>query len=353
MVDHPGYPTDQPIDFNSIINAGARGNQAETTQRLQDQTHPGPKPSDAVQIGTDATNTVVIANKTLELSYKDPNFDTKLNYASQNGAKYFQQIKIDDLPPNVQIKTWIDKNGYFFWYNDGTGTPKEHHYLPDNAMGLAANNARIDLESERLKDNQAFAQNYLGGFQNFDRNWVPSRDGSVNSTNYYLQLAAGTVAAQKMPGGVATALAIQEHALRESVRSSDNPYFKIYLSDINAAQGLKYVKDNGVQPNNQYTRQKLDDAYSLSQAAYTQSNGVLAQYNQFPAQNIYLPLAPQRPSWDRAHYPDDWMGFWGGSFSQSFGRDQALQALRGAVISNFVPQQPHRIPNPLPPNPSR
>src|SRR5262249_3840719 len=152
-----------------------------------------------------ATNTVTIANHTLELSFKDANFDTKLVYAAQHGADKFEKIKIDDLPPNYVIHTWIDKNGYYFWYDDGTKNPKAHHYLPSNAFGMEANNARIDLDLERKKDNEAFAATYLGGFRNFDRNFVPQRDGGTNATSYYWNLA----------GGSADALAVQEHALRE------------------------------------------------------------------------------------------------------------------------------------------
>jgi hypothetical protein len=356
MGDNPGRQTDKTpasgIDFNSILDAGTKGHLPDAVGRTADQTRPVAPAQDAIKIGTDATNTVVIANKTLELSYKDPNFDNKMLYASQHAANKFEIIKIDDLPTNVKINTWIDQNGYFMWYDDGTSSPKAHHYLPDNAFGLTANNAKIDLESERMKDNQGFAAKYLGGFQNFDRNFVPARDGTTNATNYYLQLAAGTADAQKLPGGVTTALAIQEHALRESVRTSGSPYYKIYLSDINAAQGLKYAADNHLQPNNEYTRKKIDDALSLSQAAWTQTNGELAKYNQFPKLSVYLPLAPQRPFWDHNGNPDDWMGYWGGGFNQSYGRAQALTSLRGAVISNFVPQAPHRVPNPRPPNPS-
>jgi hypothetical protein len=71
----------------------------------------------------------------------------------------------------------------------------------------------------------------------------------------------------------------------------------------------------------------------------------LAKFNQFPALNVYLPLAPQRPFWDRTRYPDDYIGFWGGGFNQSYGRTQNLTSLRGLIISNVIP----RI-HPLPPN---
>jgi len=331
------------VDFESMIMQGTRPGRPEAAPRALDAVQTNGRPiQDAVRIGTDATNTVVISNKTLELSFKDGNFDTKLNYVSQHGADKFNRIKIDDLPPNTVIHTWIDKNGYFFWYDDGRPGPKAHHYLPNNALLLEANNAKIDLERERVKDNQQFAQENFGGFRNFDRNFVPARDGTTNSTSYYW----------KMAGGSAAALDIQEHALRESVRNSDNPYFKIYLSDINAAQALKPLRDRAEQHlpynvNNDYTRKKIDDALSLSKAAYEQTQaelGKVGRSNQYPSLNVYLPLAPQRPYWDYSKLPDDYMGFWGGGFNQSYGRTQNLTSLRGLIMSNVIPRV-HELPN--------
>jgi hypothetical protein len=351
MGDNPGRQTDQQqtasVDFNALINAGTNGQGPEAMKKPQDQVRPGAQPAgadtsagaaapgnDAVKIGTDATNTVTISNHTLELSFKDPNFDTKLNYAAQNGKDKFEKIKIDDLPPNYTVYTWIDKTGYFFWYDDGTNNARTHHYIPNNAYGLEANNAHIDLDAERLKDNQAFTKEKTGGdFRNFDRNFVPSKDGTTGSTSYYWQLA----------GAQASDLDIQEHALRESVRNSDNPYFKIYLSDILAAQAMKPLRDaseggQAASPSNEYTRKKIDDALSVGQAAYDTTKTEMSKFNQFPALNVYLPLAPDRPFWDRTKYPDDYMGFWGGSFSQSYGRTQNLTSLRGLLISNVIPK---------------
>ncbi|MBS2007581.1 MAG: hypothetical protein JST01_11100 [Cyanobacteria bacterium SZAS TMP-1] len=327
------------IDFESMINNGTHQRRPDAMPRALDQLQaPGPT-GDAVKIGTDATNTVVITNKTLELSWKDTNFDNKLLFASAHGADKFNRIKINDLPPNVVVHTWIDRNGYFFWYDDGQKGPKAHHYLPDNALSLEANNAKIDLERERIKDNQQFAAENFGGFRNFDRNFVPSYDGTTNSTSYYW----------KMAGGSTEALAIQEHALRESVRNSDNPYFKIYLSDINAAQALKPLRDRAEQGlpynvNNDYTRRKIDDALSLSKAAYEQTKGELGKTKQFPSLNVYLPLAPQRPYWDYNRFPNDYMGFWGGGFNQSYGRQLSLTSLRGLIMSNTIPRV-HELPN--------
>ena len=338
MGDGPGgRHTDQSqaggIDFNALINNGLRGPGPEAQQRPQDQQRPGPPPPDSVKIGTDATNTVVIANRTLELDFHDPNFDNKLLYASKNAPDKFEKIKIDDLPANYKINTWITKDGYCFYFNDGTGGHKDLHYLPNNAFGLEANNAKIDLDDERIKDNQQFALKYFGGFRNFDRNFVPQKDGTVNSTSYYWQIA----------GAPAGALAIQENALRESERNSPNPYFKIYLSDIKAGEALQPIRelvDQGkpYNSNNSYTRKLLDDSLSLSQAAYDQTKSELGKFNQFPSLNAPLPLAPQRPFWDRNQYPDDYMGFWGGAYSQSYSRQQDLTSLRGLVIAGVVPR---------------
>jgi hypothetical protein len=345
MGDGPGgRHTDQPqsggVDFNALINNGLRGPGPEAPQRPQDQQRPGAAPTDSVKIGTDNTNTVVINNHTLELSVNDPNFDNKLLYASQHAADKFDKIKIDDLPSNYKINTWLTKDGYCFYFNDGTTGHKDLHYLPNNAFGMIANNAKIDLDDERVKDNQQFALKNFGGFRNFDRNYVPQKDGAVNSTSYYWQIA----------GASPDALAIQENALRESVRNSPNPYFKVYLSDIKAAQALQPIRelvDQGkpYNSNNEYTRKKLDESLSLSQAAYDQTKGELGKFNQFPSLNVYLPLAPQRPFWDRNQYPDDYMGFWGGAFNQSYGRQQDLTYLRGLVIAGVVPRVQQLPPN--------
>jgi hypothetical protein len=328
-----------------IIQRGTRGDGPQAPQRPQDAPqvaqpgHAGLAGSDGVRIGTDATNTSVITNKTLELSVKDPNFDNKLLFASGHGADKFNRIKIDDLPPNVLVHTWIDKNGYFFWYDDGAKGPKEHHYLPNNAFEMQANQSKIDLEQERISDNKQFAKANFGGFRNFDRSYLPSYDGTTNSTSYYW----------KMAGATPDALAVQEHALRESVRTSSNPYYKIYLSDINAAQALQPLREQAEQghsynPNNEYTRSKIDTALSLSNAAYEQTRSELDKVNQFPSLNVYLPLAPQRPYWDYKHQADDFIGFWGGGYNQSYGRQQNLNSLRGLIMSGVVPRV-HNLPD--------
>ena len=218
MTDQPERQTEQiaansgGTDLWSIVNNGTRPEPPQPPQRQQDVTRPGAQSGD-VQIGTDASNTVVIRNQTLELSYKDANFENKIEYAAQHGADRFNKIKIDDLPSNFVVHTWIDKTGYFLWYDKGDNGPKERHYLPNNAFSLEVNNAKIDLESERIKDNQLFAKEHLGSFRNFDRSYVPSYDGTTNSTSYYWKLA----------GGSTENLAIQEHALRESVRHITQP----------------------------------------------------------------------------------------------------------------------------------
>ena len=201
MVDNPGNQQNQGTDFNALIT---RGNAADATQRLQEQAHAAPEQArpaqaqpESFRVGSDPSNTSIITNKVLDLNYNDPNFDTKLNFAGKNASQYFNQIKIDNLPPGSVMHTWMDANGYYIWTTDN---PKGKHYLPENALGLMANNAKIDLEKERIKDNKAFAQQNFGGFQNFDRNWVPSRDGTVNATNYYSQIANASGAALDIQG---------------------------------------------------------------------------------------------------------------------------------------------------------
>jgi hypothetical protein len=344
--DQPGRnhePSTAPgsVDFLSIIQRGTTGRQevpATHPEVNQPGYRPGGTSSDVVRIGTDASNTVDIVNKTVELSFKDPNFDNKMMYAATHGADKFNKIKIDDLPSNYVVHTWMDRNGYFLWYDDGTRGPKDRHYLPNNAMSLEANTMHLDLERERINDNQQFAKNNFGGFRNFDRSFVPASDGTTNSTSYYWKIA----------GATPEALAVQEHALRESVRSSANPYFKIYLSDIEAAQALQPLRERAAQglpfnPNNEYTRGKIDTALSLSKAAFEQTNSALGQVGQYPTLNVYLPLAPQRPFWDYKNKADDYIGFWGGGYNQSYGRQQNLTSLRGLIMSGVVPRV-HDLP---------
>ncbi len=118
----------------------------------------------------------------------------------------------------------------------------------------------------------------------------------------------------------------------------------IFRTSLAAQSNVKPLRDASEtrtgQPaqGNEYTRKKIEDSLSVSQAAYDETKGELAKFNQFPALNVYLPLAPDRPFWDRNKYPNDYMGFWGGSFSQSYGRNQSLTSLRGLLISNVIPE---------------
>lgn len=283
-----------------------------------------------------------IANHTLELSMNDPDFDKKLNLAARTRPQDFDKLKISEIPPDVKVNYWQDPRGLFIWFQNG-GDKNKRHYLPDNLVSLELPFEKKVVEAIRVEVNKAYADQKFSGLQSFGPNFDPSRDGGYNAMSYFMRMstiAEGT-------------LKTQEGLLKDATVASSNPYYKIYLADTLTAQAMKPITDalinhRTVDVRNPETLRKLQEAMSVLDAAALDSQGSLNRVNKFPKGYAYTPLGPDRPYWNADRYPDQYYGFWAGSYDQAMARQAALKLIYGVInSSNTLPK--FELPPNLPP----
>ncbi|CAN5424771.1 hypothetical protein BH10CYA1_BH10CYA1_03010 [soil metagenome] len=334
LKDRPGQaPTPMPggADFGSLWTRPDQqnlGTGLRPTTGL-DQQQPIYRPTEQQQ-PYDATVQNSVRNGTLELKYGDPNMDKLLSQA-QN----YQTIHID-TPQGVQLKHWVDQNGHFFWFAGG-GDNSAKHYYPAFSKAMNVNGQNFDLEAQRLKVDEAFAASQSAAqgpvFQSFT--------GRTDAMTYF----------SRMSGLSVQALGTLEKSLANSVATSNNPYFKIYLADVYTAEAMQPIiqqvmRGGNADLNNPETLRRLDSAIQLLQSAQGDSRSGLSRVNMNPPGNVVMPLDPygiySNPR-DTGHY----YGFWGGSLDQARHREVGLTLLRNLISSGALPKI--ELPPNLPP----
>jgi len=212
------------------------------------------------------TSDTRLANHTLTLSMFDKDFDAKLQTAARNNPQDFDKLKITDIPANVKVNYWQDPKGLFVWFENGPDGAKKH-YLPPNLLNIELPQQTKTVEAIRLDVNRNYAAATFSNLQTFDRSFNPSYDGGASSLKYFASMSRlGDDALLK-----------QETALRDAAKTSDNPYYKIYLADVLTAAAVKpiindFLKNGTADLNNPVTLRKLDEAISVLDAAYRDSN---------------------------------------------------------------------------------
>mgnify|MGYP000735614535 CR=1 FL=1 len=282
-----------------------------------------------------------IIDRALQLSINDKDFDLKLSYAAKNRPQEFDKLKINDIPANVKVNYWQDPKGLFVWFENGPDNAKKH-YLPGNLQNIELTNQTKTVESIRVDVNRNYAAATFSNLQNFDRSFNPAYDGGASSLKYF--------ASMSQLGE--TALLKQEAVLREAAKTSDNPYYKIYLADVLTAAAVKpiindFLNGGAADLNNPTTLRKLDEAISVLDAAYRDSDGKLKAVNHYPRANIYSPAMPGGAYWNAGRYPNDYFGFWAGSYDQAMARQASLKIIRDHIKQNSFPK--FELPPSLPP----
>ncbi|MBK9279303.1 MAG: hypothetical protein IPM93_14165 [Candidatus Obscuribacter sp.] len=320
---------------------------AKTADKVQPQT--ASDQSLAPTVGADRPQ-LKFTGRTLELSYNDKDFEKKLAYAGKVHGKDFDTLKVTDMPPGTKITPWVNSRGFFFYFNDGTQTPKEFHYLPSNLTRLETkemtdlNKLRADVMvayNNDMSKTVTDAGSGFGGFMDFSQRTDPRRDGAASAFQYF----------QRMSGLSTNALNSLESNLREGVKTSDSPYLKIWLADVYVGQAMKSVVDQAltgrpVDLKDPAIMRKLDDAISLNKAARMTSDENLGQNGMKRQGNGYLPMMPFNPYWD-ARNRNGYYGFWGGSGDQAAYREAALTTIKAMIESNALPKM--QLPPAQPP----
>lgn len=305
----------------------------DTTRPATDTTRPA---SDATTRTTDASARVTDAavkkpvKGVLELDYGDPNFDKAI------AQKDYHTLKIKGLPEDVEIKPWLDKGGYFFWYKNGNDA-RAHHYFPPNLQTLKVevwtgkHYKPYDkpVDEMRISALQSTMAGEKSGYSSFD-----------STTNSYAY-------ARKMAGVADAALDLQEKALREGAEASPkNPYFRIYLADVLLARAIKPVLEDvkagrDVKLDNPETIRKIDAAIEELQKAQeiTRKYGDIRKG---PNTRLQPPLSPF--GLNPYYYNPDF--YWSGAAYQAYQREVSLTAVRAIIKSGALKIE---LPPALPP----
>lgn len=262
-------------------------------------------------------------NGTIELSYTDPQFDKKLWSGNYN------TLRIKDLPAGVQVSSWVDNNGFFMWFKGGNDN-KAHHYLPPGLKTIEVGNYTQNVDEMRI-------QASLSSIQEADR----AKQGftAVNERTNPLDFA------KRMGGLGAEHLAMQEKALRQAADASpNNPYFRIYLSDILVAQAFKPIMDQvaggatRVDLNTPYTQQKLKEA---AQEA-VKAEQVARQYGGARYPNVEMMPGLFPFNLNRYSYNPDL--YWSGALYQGYRREVQIKLLQTYIQQFSSVELPPALP---------
>ena len=276
----------------------------------------------------------------LEVTYGEAGFDAKV---AQNN---YTKLVIKGLPKDLQPSPWIDEEngkGFFFWLKNQKnpdGSDRNRHYFPSNLkeieiaqyQGNIYKPVMINVDEMRIAATQAFMRkqnDQAGGFASYK-----------NATDAY-SYAAGM---SKVAG---QALDYQEKLLREGANSSpSNPYFRIYLADVLAAQAIQPVlqaitSGQTAYFDNPYTRAKIEEAIKETQNA----RKITQQYGDIVKPPSYeMPLSPF--SLNPYSYNPDY--YWSGASYQAAIREVQLTLLQKAIIYGKLPIQLPPIMEPKP-----
>lgn len=303
QTDFPGLPADRP----------------QTPAPKKDAVLPYNQRQDkSIAPNDQAEGTVV--NGVLVLRYGAKDFDQKL--AQTN----YHSLKIVGVPPTVPVAPWVDGKGFFFYFQKGADGEAQH-YMPKGLKWIEINGVQASADEMRVKAShelQVRSNKDDKGFANYK-----------DTTHPYLY-------AKRMSGIAGDVLSTQEKFLREGAQNSpENPYFKIYLSDILMAQAVQPViaavtaKEKGekydeklLSFNNPATLAKIDEALKLLDEAQkaAKTGGDLVKPNTTRMQELSpFALNPY------AYNPDI---YWGGALYQSWQRQVMLQLMKGWITSN-------------------
>lgn len=256
--------------------------------------------------------------------------DLQLQSLIQNSPD-LSTLEINNVPGDVQIRFWADQNGYFFWFQNSPNST-ERYYFPSSLKTIDINGQPLNLDIQKLQVNEAMMQTN-GGFSNFSN--------TTNALTYFSRMSKLSQ----------SALSIEDTTLSQSAQNSNNPYFKIYLADVDTALAMQpvinQVMSNGTATlNNPQTLSYINQAISLLQQAQSDSINSLSPYNEVPPQNINMPMDPYGLYMGGSGSPY-YYGFWGGSLQQARYREVALTFLKGLIQSNALPSL--QLPPALPP----
>jgi len=249
--------------------------------------------------------------------WDDPNLDKRMNQVLPD-----KTLRLSDMPSNVQLHYWVDKKGYFFWF-EGPKVDPRPHYLNSGIQTIEYADKRDSVAKKIVETREAYMAKNPGVADGFYASF-----GKVDALEYYARMS-------RLSQGV---LAKEESFLRqESGKSEKNPYFRIYLSDVLVAQAIQPIveqvsKGQPIDFKNPQTTAKLNAALEQSQLAQQYANDGMTTGGWRLPGNAFMPMYPYTMSPD----PNGPYYFWGGSLYQARQREVAIKALQYFIQSGAL-----------------
>lgn len=282
-------------------------------------------------------------NGVLELTYGDREFDAKLQLNN------YHTLKIKGLPKDMQPSPWVDDSGkgYFFWFKhknddtDKTLSDRTRHYYPPNVKRVeidrqVGHHFKPDIiiaDEMRIAATQAYMKRQ-------NDNGFASYGNRTDAFKY----------GQRMSAISYEALQYQEKLLRDGAKASpDNPYFRLYLSDVLLGQAIKPVIDQVMNPQQNGGRIHFDDPKVLGkidEALFEarKAREIAAKFGNTPiAPGHEMPLSPF--ALNPYFYNPDL--YWSGAAYQAQRREVQLTILKGLAEKLKLPAD--FLPPALPP----
>jgi hypothetical protein len=215
----------------------------------------------------------------IELRYGDPDFDRKLQ------ASDARSLTITGMPATVKLHHWMDDNGFFFWLENSADAGKRHYYK-SNLHEIWVNGKAQDVDQQRKAVSDAFMAQKSKELGNMG---FGGYSGTTDVLSYYRNL--GKLSRQVLDK--------QESFLREGARTSNDPLYRVYLSDVLVTQAMQPIIDSfdpvkgSTRFDSPETIKKLDEAIEQTRIAQRMSRDYFGRTGRSepPAQLAY-PIAP-------------------------------------------------------------
>jgi hypothetical protein len=178
------------------------------------------------------------SERTNLLRYGDMNFDNNL------ARPGFDTLQIDGMPAGVQLKTWADQRGLYFYFQGGMDG-RSPHYIPNGLKSIALNGQRKDVDD--------MAMDTYMGMRSADSNQLDFR--TVNGQTDPLAYAF------RMSNASNEMMDRNRAVVEQSVRDlPNNAFAHMRLADMLVWDAMRPVRD---QANAGATRLELNNGFTM------------------------------------------------------------------------------------------
>lgn len=244
-------------------------------------------------------------------------FDSGQLDTIMNGPLPNKTLRITGLPPGAEVNYWVDKNGFFLWF-DKAGVPFAPHYIKGDLKAVEWNQRHDDMNATRTKTRDAYMCKHGQPLSSFYESLGQNND-SFGYAWRMSQLAQDT-------------LAKEEAFLSKAAQDNKNPYLNLFLCDVLIAQSMQpiieqFKNQQPIDLKNPQTTAKLQAALEQAQMAIRLSNNGMSHRPYYPPGNVIMPMYPYYNSGD----PHAFQYYWGGSLCQAQQRELCIRWFQSLI----------------------